>query len=85
MMYHIVHPLAHGISVITRDEVPIAMATRSTCEIAFFDQDGEWVLETIEEFEQYSDGYGGDTLVYGYVPNELVEDFLEKYSVIQTL
>ena len=81
MMYHIVHPLAHGVSVITKKTMPRAMATEDTCEIAFFDQDGEWVLVVVEEFAEYSDGYSGDTLVYGYVPNEMVNDFLEKYSV----
>ena len=80
MMYHINHPLAHGVSVITKSEVPLAMATADTCEVAFFDQDGDWVLETIEEFADYADMMTGSTLVYGYVPNEIVEDFLEAYS-----
>jgi len=80
MMYHIVHPLAHGVSVITKKEVPIAMATADTCEIAFFDQDGEWVTDIVSEFVEYADSVEGGTLVYGYVPNEDVENFLEKYS-----
>ena len=50
----------------------------STSEIAFF-MGKDWVTDIIEPFEQYADTIGGDTLVYGWVPNELLDEFLNTY------
>jgi hypothetical protein len=40
----------------------------------------EWVLDIIEPFEAYADTVAGDTLVYVYVPNELLDNFLREYA-----
>lgn len=47
-------------------------------ELAFLYR-GRFQLETMQEFAEYSEYPYGDTRVYSYVPNELVESFLEKY------
>lgn len=82
MLYPIEHPIAKRISVITRAENILAMGTENgeLVEIAFFDANNEWVTETIPEFAEYADLISGDTRVYGWVPNYLVEDFLEIYA-----
>lgn len=49
------------------------------CEAAFFLED-EWVIETIPEFAEYADVVAGDTRVYRYIPREILNDFLWKYS-----
>lgn len=48
-------------------------------EIAFFYR-GEWVTDYIPEFAEYADGKEEDfTLVYRYVPKDLVEKFVEDH------
>jgi hypothetical protein len=44
------------------------------------DLNGKFVTKLIKPFEKYSQGNEGDTMVYSFVPNELIEEFLEKYS-----
>jgi hypothetical protein len=73
------HPLADTVSVV----VGIGTySTTSQSELAFF-KDGEWVTQIIPEFENYHDGspIHADTCVYPWVPNELVNEFLETYRV----
>lgn len=49
------------------------------CEAAFFMED-EWVIETIPELSEYADVVAGDTRVYRYIPRDILNDFLWKYS-----
>ena len=52
-----------------------------TTEIAFF-KGGEWVTDLIPEFAEYAEGDPEeDTLVYGYVPDSKIVDFVNKYMV----
>jgi hypothetical protein len=70
------HPLANKMSVQNSSH---HYSTEYTSEIAFF-LNNKFQTKVIEDFAEYCDGAtGGDTLVYGYVPNELVESFLNKY------
>ena len=71
------HPLADQISV--QDTKYHHCTPGESYEIAFF-KDGEWVLEPLPPFEQYAEEYGGDTLVYGYVPKNLITAFLDVFS-----
>jgi hypothetical protein len=52
----------------------------NSSEIAFF-KNKDWVVIPIPEFAIYHDGSDSvaDTAVYPYVPNELIEKFLNKY------
>jgi hypothetical protein len=71
------HPLADTVSVV----VGIGTySTTSQSELAFF-KDGEWVTEVIPEFEKYHDGSPNyaDTCVYPWVPNRLVDNFLDNH------
>lgn len=70
------HPLANKMSVQNSSH---HHSTEDTSEIAFF-LHNKFQTIVIKEFADYSDGaIGGDTLVYGYVPNELIESFLNEY------
>lgn len=69
------HPMADTISIQNHQ---MAMGGDNTSELAFF-LNGGWVAEPIPEFAEYADPFEGGTRVYGYVPNELIEKFLEKY------
>ena len=77
MLKKINHPLAN--------EISIQESTRHLCtptvssELAFF-LNGRWVTKTIPEFAEYAEFPTGDTRVYGWVPNEMIDDFLETYS-----
>ena len=72
------HPMADKISIIDHEH---AYATQGiSSEIAFF-KGKNWVLDIIEPFSEYADGMAGDTRVYGWVPNELIDSFLEIYRV----
>ena len=55
-----------------------AYSNASSSEIAFFLK-GEWVVTPIEYFAKYHDGSPSDasTAVYGWVPNDLIESFLD--------
>lgn len=47
-------------------------------EIAFF-RNNDWVVKPLPEFAQYHDGSDGDTAVYGWVPDELIDSFISEY------
>lgn len=71
------HPLANKMSV--QDSSLHYCNPGKSSEIAFFIHN-KFQTKIIEEFANYSDGGSeSDTLVYSYVPNELVELFLNKY------
>jgi hypothetical protein len=70
------HPMADKISII--DHKHAYARQGSTSEIAFF-MGKDWVTDIIEPFEAYADVPAGDTLVYAYVPNEILDDFLKTY------
>jgi hypothetical protein len=72
------HPLANYISV-QNDALHYATPGKSN-ELAFF-MGTTWVTKVIPEFSKYAHGEEGDTLVYGWVPNELVNEFMSKYGV----
>ena len=57
-----------------------AYSDGSSSEIAFFLKN-KWVVNPIEYFAAYHDGSPSDasTAVYGWVPNEMIESFLDKY------
>ena len=70
------HPMANEISIIDHS---MAMATQGvSSELAFF-LNGRWVIKPIPEFAEYAEYSTGDTRVYGWVPNELIEAFMETY------
>ncbi len=52
----------------------------NSSEIAFF-KNRNWVVVPIPEFATYHDGSDSiaDTAVYPYVPNELIDAFLDNY------
>jgi hypothetical protein len=72
------HPMADMVSIINHQ---FAYATENSSELAFFSE-GEWVVKPIPEFAEFHDGSPEDfdTACYPYVPNELIEKFLEEYS-----
>jgi hypothetical protein len=71
------HPMADTISISTGQG---AYSGDNNSEIAFF-QWGDWQVIPIPEFATYHDGSDSvaDTAVYPYVPNEKIENFLDKY------
>lgn len=76
------HALADTISIIK--EVPgggPAYCDAFSSEIAFF-RNGEWVTDIIPEFADYTDGVNiEDTIVYCYVPDSKIIDFLKQYAI----
>lgn len=76
MKTKIKHPMADTISIANDS---FACSTEDTSEIAFFLK-GKWVTEAIEPFADYY--YGGtDTAVYTWVPNELIDAFLDENAI----
>ena len=73
------HPSADIISIIDGNG---AYSGLNTSEVAFFLK-GEWVVTPIEPFADYHDGSpnDADTAVYPFVPNDLIEDFLEENGI----
>ena len=69
------HPLADRISV---QNSPMHHAGENTSELAFF-RGGVFQTAIIDEFAEYASDNTGDTRVYDWVPNELIESFLEKF------
>lgn len=69
------HPLADQISIVENEWVSCIPGESS--EIAFFWR-GQWVNDSIEPFTEYHDKTDGDTSVYTFVPNELIEAFLDE-------
>lgn len=72
------HPMANRMSV--QDSEYHHCTPGKSSEVAFF-MGQDWVVEPIPELSEYHDGSYYDTAVYGWVPNELVEKFLEEYGV----
>jgi len=73
--YKIVHPKADEISVQATQYHMCRVGVSS--EIAFF-LNGDWVVDPIEPFADYHDGSTFDTAVYGFVPNDLIDAFLDE-------
>lgn len=71
------HPMADSMSI--QDSEYHYCTTGKSSEIAFF-MGKEWVTEIIPEFANYADTDAGDTRVYGWVPNEMIEAFLNDYK-----
>ena len=73
------HPMADTISISIGEG---AYGGENTSEIAFF-RNNDWQVIAIPDFAIYHDGSSSnaDTAVYPYVPNELIEKFLNKYTV----
>lgn len=73
------HPNADTISISTGAG---AYAGVHTSEVAFF-LNNEWVVAPIEPFAEYHDGSpnDADTAVYPWVPNDLIEAFLEENGI----
>lgn len=69
------HPYANRMSV---QDSPSHYAGKNTSEVAFF-VNQKFQTRVIPEFAKYADGEAGGTLVYGWVPNELIENFLDTY------
>ena len=75
MLIKINHPKADSISI--QDSEFHWCRPGFSSEIAFFKR-GSWVTEPIEPFADYHDGSVGDTAVYSYVPNTLIDAFLDE-------
>ena len=71
------HPLSDRMSVQNSSR---HHAGENTSEVAFF-IGKKFQTKIVKEFADYSDGVEADTLVYSWVPNKIVENFLEKYRV----
>ena len=70
------HPMADKISIIDHEHAYARQGSSS--EIAFF-LGKDWVLDIVEPFGAYADSEAGDTRVYCYVPNEILDEFLDEY------
>ena len=79
-IYRIVHPMADEMSVQSSEYHMCRQGLSS--EIAFF-KNNQWVIAPIEPFADYHDGSDADssTAVYGWVPNELIDAFLDENMV----
>jgi gentisate 1,2-dioxygenase len=73
------HPSADIISIVEGEG---AYSGLNASEVAFFLK-GEWVVTPIEPFAAYHDGSpsDSDTAVYPWVPNDLIEAFLEENGI----
>ena len=69
------HPMADTISISNGEGI---YGGDSTSEIAFF-KNKNWVVVPIEPFAKYHDGSALDSAVYGWVPNDLIESFINIY------
>jgi len=72
------HPLAEKVSV--QDSEFHYCTPGKSSEIAFF-KGGKFVTQPIEPFAKYALDNEGETLVYSFVPNVIIEQFLEEYRV----
>ena len=70
------HPLADTASVIWG---PGTHSDDGTREIAFF-KDGDWVID-MPEFKNYADGDYTGSMVFNYVPLEVLMPWLDHYAV----
>ena len=71
------HPLADRMSV---QNSPMHHAGENTSELAFF-RNGVFQTAIIEEFANYASDNAGDTRVYDWVPNDLIDEFIELFGV----
>jgi hypothetical protein len=71
------HPMADEISI--QDGQYHYCTPGVSSEIAFF-MNRKWVTKHIEPFSPYADSIAGDTMVYGHVPNELIDEFLKEWG-----
>jgi hypothetical protein len=72
------HPLANRMSV---QNSPSHYCTPGqSSEIAFF-RDGIFQTAIIEEFANYASDEDADTRIYNWVPDELIDEFLELFGV----
>lgn len=71
--FHINHPDIAMVSVLS------PLHGGGICEIAFFDQDNEWILDIQPEFAGYAEPTQS-TLVYTQVPKYLVSSFIDHWS-----
>jgi hypothetical protein len=73
------HALADTISISTGTHI---YNGDNSSEIAFF-KNKDWVVIPVPEFSPYHDGSASDadTAVYPYVPNELIDAFIEQYAI----
>lgn len=71
------HPLADRISV---QNSPMHHAGKNSSEVAFF-RNGIFQTAIIEEFAEYASDSAGDTRVYDWVPNDLIDEFIELFGV----
>ena len=77
MKMKINHSLADTVSIVSGIGT---YSSTTQSELAFF-KDNEWVTEVIPEFAEYHDGSPIDagSCVYPWVPNELVNKFLDNH------
>ena len=79
MLIKINHPMANEISV---QQSTWHMCTPTvSSEIAFF-MNGRWVVEIIPHFRDFAEYSTGDTRVYGWVPNEMIDEFLKDCATL---
>ena len=73
------HPMADTISVVTGG---MSYSGDTSSEVAFF-LNNKWVVTPIEPFADYHDGSPSDahSAVYPYVPNDLIDAFLDENAV----
>ena len=72
------HPMSDTISISTGENI---YSGENSSEIAFF-KNNDWVVIAIPEFSTYHDGSpsNSDTAVYPWVPNELIDKFLQEWG-----
>ena len=77
MKIKINHPMADTMS---RVNFKGTYSGEGTSELAFF-RNNDWQVIAIPEFAIYHDGSSSnaDTAVYPWVPNEVIDEFLNKY------
>lgn len=74
------HPKAATVSVVNHTGT---YSDGDHSEIAFFDADDKWVTDVIAPFRPFFDGVFGDTAVYAFVPNFLIDEFLDEFGATQ--
>lgn len=73
------HPQANTISIVNHFGT---YSDADSVEIAFFNDD-DWVIDIIAPFRPFFDGVFGDTAVYAFVPNFLIDEFLDEFGATQ--
>ena len=78
-LHNISHPMADQISV--QDSTMHMCTPGASSEIAFFLK-GRWVTDVIPFFRDFAEYSTGDTRVYGWVPNEMIDEFLKDCATL---